>query len=376
MTADNRSASDNYEPVTARFIVGDSLAIMRSMPAGSVDCIVTSPPYLQLRAYLPPTHPAKALEVGQEDTPGDFLEALLTLMDEAWRVLSDDGTFWINLGDTHAGSGGAGGDYAEGGLRDGQQKYDGTAKKARAFGVTDSDRGRPPRNRSRRPGLGWPLDQSVCWVPHLFGASLAYGRNILTGDEHQQWVTRPAVTWCKPNPMPGSVGRKFKTATELIVYGGKHQAHYWDIDPVREPLADSPGNRYVRKVTPTDRKGRAEATDGIDRTTNKITKDYDPAASGGRPPLNYWVVQTERFEGAHFATFPPSLITKPIIVGCPRGGTVLDPFAGSGTTVAVATGHGRSAIGIDLDERNAWLARDRVGMWLITESFQPEEASA
>lgn len=351
---------------TARYLVGEVFERVADLEDGSIDCVVTSPPYLQLRSYLDPGSPLKASEIGQEDTPGQFLDVLLDLMDALWPKLTDDATYWFNLGDTHAGSGGAGGDYADGGLREGQRRYDGTASKARAMGTTDSDRRRPPRTRRRETTDGWPADQSVCWVPHLFGASLAYGRNLLTGREHRQWVTRPAVTWCKPNPMPGATGRRFKTATELIVYGGKHQAHYWDAASVLEPLADAPGNRYVRRRIASDDERRTSA-DGLERNVNSITGDYDPTESAGRPPFNFWLIQTQRYEGAHFATFPPELVTRPILVGSPPHGTVLDPFAGSGTTLVVATGHGRHAIGIDLDPANADLAQQRVGMFLDVE---------
>lgn len=341
----------------ATFIVGDSLTVLRSLADASVDCLITSPPYFQLRSYLPAGAAAKGDEVGQEPSPGDFLDTLLDLMDECWRVLSDDATYWVNLGDTHAGSGGAGGDYGEGGLRDGQNRYDGTARKARAAGITDSDRSRPARSNRRGD---WPLDQSVCWTPHLFGASLAYGRNLLTGTEHRQWVTRPAVTWCKPNPMPGATGRKFKTATELILYGGKHQQHYWDVDPVRLPAPPENMRTTWNQNGPKQRLAteRSDLTTGHARFTKRTVND------NGKVPLNYWEVSTEPYPGSHFAVFPPDLITKPVIVGCPAGGVVLDPFAGSGTTLAVATGHGRDAIGIDLDARNADLARERVGMFL------------
>lgn len=333
----------------ARYVVGDARKVLATLGPGSVDCVITSPPYLQLRRYGDDSQ-----EIGQEPTPGEFLGVLLDLMDDLWRVLSDDGTFWINLGDTHAGSGGAGGDYSEGGLREGQRRYDGTARKARANGERDSDRCRPARDRTRRPGEGWPLDQSVCFVPHLFGASLAYGRNLLTGEECRQWVVRPPVTWCKPNPMPGSTGRKFKSATELVLYGGKHQAHYWDVDPVREPSA-------------TDDSRRDEGPQRYEVPGQPARQTFRTSNENGKVPLNYWEIPTQPYEGAHFAVFPPELVVKPIIVGCPPKGTVLDPFAGSGTTLMVATGHDRNAIGIDLYEANADLARERCGMFLDVE---------
>jgi DNA modification methylase len=323
--------------MSARYIVGDAFDLIDALEDGSVDCVITSPPYFKQRRYLPDGHPEAHKEIGQEQTPAESLGTLLRLMDALWPKLSDDATYWVNLGDKHAGSGGAGGDYGDDGLRSGQPRY----------GRVDG-------------GDGWPLDQSVCWLPHLFGASLAYGRNLLSGEPHRQWVTRPAVTWCKPNPMPGSTGRKFKTATELVVYGGKHQAHYFDLDSVREP---APPENMRGTRNQTGPKQRLAAATGESRNTPvRFTKrTVNPA---GKAPLNYWVVESEPYEGAHFAVMPSGLVVKPVITGCPPGGLVLDPFGGSGTTAAVCVGHGRNCLLFDLDERNAELARQRVGMFL------------
>jgi hypothetical protein len=138
---------------TARYLIGDVFDVLATLPAGSVDCVITSPPYMQLRSYLPPDHPDKHRELGQQDSPAEFIEALLCVMDALWPVLTDDGTFWIVLGDTHVGSGGAGGDYNPGGLREGQQRFDGTARKARRTGGTDASepRRRQPPQPTTRP---------------------------------------------------------------------------------------------------------------------------------------------------------------------------------------------------------------------------------
>lgn len=327
---------------TARYIVGDVFDVLATIPDGSVQSVITSPPYLAKRAYLPADHPAKAKEIGQEGSPAEFLSALLAVTDELWRVLRDDGTIWINLGDTAAFSGGSGGDYNEGGWREGQARYEGSA--ARAQHTT----------RWNRSKEGWPLPKSVCWVPELFGASLAYGRNLLSGEPCRQWVNRPPVTWCKPNPTPGEIIDKFREATELIVWGAKQGRYYFDLDSVRTPPAKGDPDDPVSS-------GAYEGHPGVhasrpDRVCNEK----------GVPPLNWWKVAGSGYTGSHFATFPPELITRPVIASCPPGGTILDPFAGSGTTLAVATGHGRDAIGIDLDSRNAELALERVGPLLLT----------
>ncbi len=408
----------------ARYIVGPALDVLRSLPDASVDCLITSPPYHRQRAYLPDDHPDKPLELGQEATPGEYLENLLVLMDEMWRVLVDWGTFWVNLGDTHAGSGGSGGDYLDGGLREGQAKWMGTGRVGRTL-LADGRVSHTPW-RGQKPGH--PRDQSVEWAPHLFGASLAYGRNLLTGAEHRCWVTRPPVTWCKPSVSPGALERRFRTATELVVYGGKNQRHFFDLDAVRTPSSDYHRGPGVARATPPGQKPRTIAD-----TTN-------PA---GAPPFNWWVVgHGSGFPGAHFATFPPELIVRPVMAGCPakvclacgrpvarvvessyvgepddstrrkehgrlngrdnppergwererktvgwscgcpangattRPGLVFDPFGGTGVTAMVATGHGRDCLLVDLDERNADLARQRVGMFLSVEHHAPESTPA
>lgn len=328
--------------------IGDALSVARTLRDSSVDCVITSPPYFRQRTYLPSEDPAAALEMGKEPTPGQFLDALLDLMDELWRVMTPDATFWVNLGDKHAGSGGAGGDYNQGGLRAGQPRY-GKAKASE----------------------GWPSEQSVCWLPDLFGASLAYGRNLLLGTKHRQWVTRPAVTWCKPSPPVGELTRRFRTATELIVYGGKHQGHYFDLDAVRTPHLTPP----TGKPDYTQAK-RADPSRGPGGDSRGFMMHHGNPQ--GAPPLNWWLVGSGGgYDGPHFATYPPELLVKPVLAGCPAGGTILDPFLGSGTTMAVAHGNSRSCTGIDLDRRNADLVCERLGLWApeIIDHFS-ERASA
>lgn len=322
--------------MTARYLIGDAIDVLRSFEDGSVDCVITSPPYLHQRAYLPDE--TDAVEVGHERSPGEYLETLLALMDELWRVLSDDGTYWVNLGDKQAGSGGAGGDYRPGGLK--------------------ADHGQGLHGRCPT-GQGWPVAQSACWLPELLGASLAYGANLLTGARHRRWVARRPVVWAKPNPQAGREGRKFRSATELLIYGGKHQRHYFDLDAVREPVTASNERNTRHQDGPKQR--RTDAPNGGGGPERRTQRNHNPV---GKPPLNYWVIPTAPYPGAHFAVFPPELVVRPVMSGCPLGGTVLDPYAGTGTVLAVAQGHGRHAIGIDADARNGLLARERVGMFL------------
>lgn len=352
---------------TATYLVGDVFERLAELPDCSVHSVITSPPYWRKRRYLPLDHPLAHLEIGQEPSPGAFLATLLRLTDELWRIVADDGTIWINLGDTMAGSGGAGGDYNPGGKRDGQPKYGGSAR-AGAGGLAANGK---RRSDVRPTNVGTPPAKSPCWIPELFGASLAYGRNLLTGEPCMQWITRPSVTWCKPSTTPEPCNDRFLLAKELIVWAAKQPHYHWDRDAILEPLADSPGNRYVRRQTKADRDARSQGK----ATANPFTTaEHDPTKSKGVPPKDWWVISTASYEGAHFATFPPELIIRPVLASCPPGGTILDPFGGSGTTAMVATGHGRNCIAIDFDERNADLARERVGMFLDVEDRQKEPA--
>lgn len=382
----------------ARFLIGDTREVVASLPERSVDLVLTSPPFLALRSYLPDDHPAKDREIGQEPTPGEFVDALLDLVVEWRRVLTPHGTIAVELGDTYSGSGGAGGDYADGGLRDGQPAFSGSARRG-----------------DRRE---WPLGKSLALVPELFRVALAYGVNPLTGRRVEPWRVRNVVRWCRPNPPVGSLADKFRPGTSDMVVACTSHDRFFDLDAVRDQ-SKSPN------ITP--RAGRKEIANP-DRGTNSAGTGDNPL---GAPPLDWWVVPTEPYAGSHYAAWPRELCLRPILAMSPpyvcrtcgeprrriverdedavarnrevreveprkgrnesrqdggaggfdfvervtlgwtdcghddyRRGVVLDPFAGSGTTLAVATGCGRDAIGVDLDERNADLARERVGMFL------------
>jgi DNA modification methylase len=423
--------------VTARLIIGDSLAVTRTLEAGSVDLIVTSPPFLALRSYLPADHADKAKEMGSEATPGAFIDALLDLTEEWARVLAPHGSICVELGDTYSGSGGAGGDYgwdrlgARGDQDDQPPNY---RRKGQVFegAKRQSDR-----------GTGWPMAKSLTMIPELYRIALAYGVNPLTGRQTDRWRVRNVVRWHRPNPPVGSLGDKFRPSTSDMVIACKSSKRYFDLDSVRNGPNDRTHERSM-----TSPKDFAAHEDG--QRGKPTGAPMDP---NGAPPLDTWVIPTAPYKGSHYATFPPDLVVRPIKAMCPervcrtcgepsrrivgdaeyvkpdgalhefhgdefetnaamanrrkvtgadngnmsrqaptlgwtdcdcsddrnpsmglagkwRPGVVLDPFAGSGTTLAVATGHGRDAIGIDLDERNANLCRERVGMFLEVVSSQ------
>lgn len=401
----------------ARYVVGDVFDVLGSMEPASVDMVMTSPPFLALRSYLPADHPEKSKEIGSEATPADFIDTLLDVVEACGRVLAPHGSICVELGDTYSGSGGAGGDYNAGGLRDGQSKFDGSNH--RRGRIIDHDSGR------RTPAAGWPLDKSLCGIPTLFAWSLAYGRNLLRPERTTEpWRIRNVVAWCRPNPPVGALGDKVRPATSYLTIATRARDRYFDLDAVRSHPDDVKDKRVRTTNGPKNHADPSEV----------LTANYThrvPSNPAGAPPLDFWVIPTQSYEGSHYATYPEKLCEVPIKSMCPlkvctvcgqpsrrivdiqrlgekddrqrttkaaeyrlnghdhppevgwemahqtvrwtdcghdswRTGVVLDPFAGSGTTLSVATGHGRDAIGIDIDARNADLAMDRVGPLMLT----------
>jgi hypothetical protein len=436
---------DNYRPgitldpfdlsessnVPANYIVSDVFDALAAMPDNSIDLILTSPPFLALRSYLPADHPDKGKEIGSEATPADFIDTLLDLTVEWRRVLAPHGSICIELGDTYAGSGGAGGDYAEGGMREGQPTFRQTSgwhrgeREGRADGAAYRKAG--TEAASPNGGPGWPLSKSLCMIPELYRLSLGYGRNILRPDRTiEPWRVRNVVRWCRPNPPVGALGDKFRPGTSDMVIACTSAQRWFDLDAVREAFKHPDHNEANGR-----RGGPTYGLKGPNMDRGDLGAGNFHSTTGGAPPLDWWQVSTEPYAGSHYATWPRKLLTRPILAMCPlqvcrdcgeprrriveaepspvpperrhqrgngdagklghiagatfdrrhattlgwtdcghdnyRTGITLDPFAGSGTTLAVATGHGRDAIGIDLDERNLELARERVGPMFFTE---------
>jgi SAM-dependent methyltransferase len=361
--------------VSATYIVADVFDGLATLEDNSVDLVMSSPPFLALRSYLLADHPDKGKEIGSEPTPADFIDTLLDVVETCDRVLAPHGSLVFELGDTYAGGGGAGGDWIEG---SGQRVY------RRGDEVPDFS-AMPPRK-----GNGWPLDKSICFVPQLFGASLAYGRNLLRPERTTPpWRIRNVIAWCRPNPPVGALGDKVRPATSYLTVACKSRTRYFDLDAVRTEYRGHA--RLAQGVTSRPNVGKSADRDGNFDTLAIVGDD-----GGGAPPLDWWEIPTQPYKGAHYATWPAALCVPLVKMMCPedvcrecgeprrrivgdtvdpigaafcghddyRRGVVLDPFAGSGTTLAVATGHGRDAIGIDIDPRNADLARGRIGMFL------------
>jgi DNA modification methylase len=289
---------------------GGALEVLRSLPSESVHCCVTSPPYWGLRDY------GVEGQLGLESTPEEYVSKMVEIFREVKRVLRNDGTLWLNLGDCYNGSGGAGGDYNKGGLKEGQPKY-------------------PGRKIARLK----PKD--LVGIPWRVALAL----------QADGWYLRSDIIWHKPNAMPESVKDRCTKAHEYIFLLSKSKKYYYDADAIREPLSAHRAKQAGQKVEPGNRQRGSEGHfDGHKWFMNPL----------GRNKRSVWTVPTQPFPEAHFAVYPPALITPCILAGCPVGGTVLDPFAGSGTTLLVAQRLGRSGIGIELNPDYCAMASRRI----------------
>lgn len=277
---------------------GDAAATLAQLPAGSVDCIVTSPPYFGLRDY------GVDGQIGVEPSPAEFVSALTAVFREARRVLADDGTMWMNLGDSYS-AGGQGGN--RGGRLGGGAHADMVPKPTRVPGFA-------PKNLL---GIPWRVAFAL---------------------QDDGWILRNEVIWHKPNAMPESVTDRLSGRHEHLFMFSKSERYWFDLDPIREPHAESTVSAATRKRIPYAAPGQ--------RPNTKTRGMHDAGANPG----DVWSINTRPFPGAHFAVFPPEIPERCILAGCKPGGVVLDPFSGSGTTGLAATENGRRYVGIDLNE--------------------------
>lgn len=322
-----------------RLIQGDCLDVLRGMEAGSVQTAITSPPYFGLRDY------GVDGQIGLEETPAAYVAKLVDVFREVRRVLRDDGTVWLNLGDSYAGMKGASG-Y--------ELPHEAEVRRAKgetiqhAHNVPGYQKMRALDDRAALRGEGYkPKD--LLGIPWRVAFAL----------QEDGWILRADIIWAKSNPMPESVKDRPTKAHEYIFLLSKQPSYYYDAEAVREPLAETTleRNQYGR---PRDQhkhfaNGQKHSNDNM--PSHHRDMNCTPA---GRNRRSVWTVSTTPYKGAHFAVFPPKLIEPCVLAGCPVGGVVLDPFAGSGTTGEVALRHGRRFIGIELNADYIKLAEARL----------------
>jgi DNA modification methylase len=296
--------------MTVKIKTGDCLEVLRNLPpCFRVNCCVTSPPYFGLRDY------GHAGQIGLESTPDEYVSRLVEVFREVRRVLRDDGTLWMNLGDSYNANQGTGIDTNQ----------DGGGRKSLSASPRVSSGGLPPKNLL---GIPWRVAFAL---------------------QADGWYLRSDIIWHKPNPMPESVTDRPTKAHEYLFLFAKSPKYYYDAAAIAEEASGRvPGNKSPQRLDDS-RDGEAE------RILKAQQKAWD-----FRNRRSVWTVPTQPFSGAHFATFPPALIEPCIKAGCPVGGTVLDPFGGAGTTGLVADRLQRNALLIELNPDYAAMARDRI----------------
>jgi DNA modification methylase len=300
-----------------QLLVGDSRARLQELDAGSVQTVVTSPPYFGLRNY---GHDA---QIGLEESVEEYVEELVRVFSEVHRTLVDDGTLWLNLGDSYNGSGGAGGDYGPGGIREGQPKYPG-----------------------RRISTLKPKD--LIGIPWRVAFAL----------QAEGWFLRQDIIWHKPHPMPESATDRCTRAHEYLFLLSKAGRYYYDHEALREPSTSTDGKTWSeRKAMGFTSKGKNPTKDAIEAGLS--IPSFAPNIAG-RNRRSVWTIPTKPYRGAHFATMPVELAELCIRAGSRSGDLVLDPFAGSGTTGVAALRLDRLFAGVELNPHYADLAETRL----------------
>jgi len=341
--------------MSVQIINGDCREILKTLPDQSVHCCVTSPPYFGLRDY---GHDG---QIGLEQTPDAFVAELVAVFREVRRVLRDDGTVWLNLGDSYAAQRGGTHQPAE------------TLAGGNGGKTADGER----VNRDRHDGYNPTRLASKIGLKHKDLVGIPW--RVAFALQSDGWYLRQDIIWHKPNPMPESVTDRCTKAHEYIFLLSKSAKYYFDSEAIAEPVALSsierlsqpnlesqqgstrvPGktNGNMKAVNPRFG-GQKYGDDDAKQSRTKSGNEWAGNASGKRNKRSVWTVTTKPYKGAHFATFPPDLIAPCILAGCPTGGTVLDPFGGSGTTGEVAERHGRKAILIELNPKYIDLMKQR-----------------
>ena len=258
-----------------KILQGNCLDKLKELPDQSINTCITSPPYWGLRDY------GEDKQLGMEDTPEEFVNNLVEVFREVKRVLRDDGTVWLNLGDSF-------------------------------------------------------LNKQLGCIPFKVAIAL----------QQDNWILRQDIIWHKPNPMVESVRDRCTKAHEYIFLLSKSPKYYFDNEAIKEDAKFPDGPNTPKSI---------KAVDGVySKNLQKI------GANPKRNKRSVWTVTTKPFKGAHFATFPMDLIEPCVLAGCPEGGTVLDPFGGSGTTGIVASNHNRKAVLIELNTEYIEIAKQRI----------------
>ena len=295
-------------------LIGDVRERLKELLDQSVNCCVTSPPYWGLRDY------GSDNQMGLESTPQEYVDSMVAVFREVKRVLSKDGTLWLNIGDSYfsttKGTGGMNPETSPKNAIKGKDNF-------QAFNPVRVNSGDLPIKAKDLVGIPWMLAFAL---------------------RADGWYLRQEIIWHKPNPMPESVTDRCTKSHEYIFLLSKSSKYYFDHNAIKEPTKYANDNQGARKNS-----RRGSEINSVSGKTGEFRNKRD-----------VWTVSTKPFKGAHFATFPPILIEPCILAGCPEGGTVLDPFFGAGTTGLVAQRHNRNWIGCELNPEYAAIATARI----------------
>lgn len=319
-------------------ITGDCRAILKSLRSGSVNCVVTSPPYWGLRDY------GIQNQIGLEQSPSEYVEQMRSVFSEVRRVLRDDGTLWLNLGDSYASAW--------------------VCSRRSTIGAGSLENGK----RANRPNrlVEGLKEKDLVGIPWRVAFAL----------QQDGWYLRQDIIWAKPNPMPESVRDRCTKSHEYLFMFSKSKKYFYDADAVAEPVTDSTRQRLAQPNL-KNQNGSARVPGKTNGNMKAVIRKQDGHGrrhagfnerffnNGGEYPMvrnrrSVWNITTQPFKDAHFATFPPALVEPCILAGCPENGVVLDPFAGAGTTGLVAMRLDRNSLLLELNPAYAEMAQRRI----------------
>jgi DNA modification methylase len=301
--------------MSATILVGDVRTRLAEIPDGSIQTCITSPPYWGLRDY------GKNEQIGLEESPQEYVNSMVEVFREVWRVLRDDGTLWLNIGDSYSGSG---------------------KGPAGNLGATHDERNMEKKHSAIVPDGLKPKD--LVGIPWRVAFAL----------QADGWYLRQDIIWAKPNPMPESVTDRCTKSHEYIFLLSKSRSYYFDNKAIKEPAVSNVGNAKIRFG------GNKYGDSNDPKHATKSGNVWKPSAT--RNKRDVWTINTKPFKGAHFAVMPEALVEPCVLAGSREGDIVLDPFTGSGTVAVVALANGRNFIGTELNSEYAQIAIERIGL--------------
>lgn len=299
-------------------LIGDVREQLRTLPDESVNCVVTSPPYWGLRDY------GQEGQIGLEKEPEEYISNMVDVFKEVKRVLRNDGTLWLNIGDSYSGSG---------------------KGPAGNLGAKHNERHLEHKTGGIVPKGTKPKD--LVGIPWMLAFAL----------RADGWYLRQDIIWAKPNVMPESVRDRCTKSHEYVFLLTKSPKYFYDHVAIKEPVSDVSLKR-AKSGWKSNRPSAKAGPNGVD-VEQMGTRFVNPE---GRNKRDVWFIPTASFKGAHFAVMPERLVEPCILAGCPEGGVVLDPFFGSGTVGVVAIRHNRKYIGVELNPEYVEIAKKRLGL--------------